>query len=91
VKHVLAGFAIIAIAAATPSFAQIEAQPQQPAAAAKPSDAGQMICEKQVDTGSRLSSHKICHTRSQWEQLRRDDRSELERVQMQRPMTQDGH
>jgi len=91
VRHALAGFAIIAIAAATPSFAQTEAQPQQPAAVAKPSDAAQIVCEKQLDTGSRLSSHKICHTRSQWEQLRRDDRSTIERAQMQRSMTQDGH
>ena len=90
-RQVLTGFAIIAISAATAGFAQAAAQPQQPAAGAKQSDAGQMVCERQLDTGSRLSSHKICHTRAEWEQLRRDDRSMVERVQMQRPMSQDGH
>ena len=49
-----------------------------------------MICVKEDDTGSRLSAHKICRTQSQWDELKRDDRSAVERAQTQRAMSAPG-
>lgn len=89
-KYLLGVASVAIFLAASPSVAQTQpqAQPQPSTQTASNTTiaADQVICEKQEDTGSRLSSHKICHTRSQWEQLRHDDRSNLERAQEQRGM-----
>lgn len=72
---------------AGPSFAKAQQQQQSQQQVASASPAEQVICETEEETGSRLASHKICHTRSQWDQLRRDDRSAVERAQQQRSMS----
>jgi hypothetical protein len=86
VRQVRAFFAIVAAAAAVPAVAQAPAQPQQQQQAAKqaPDD---VICEKQLDTGSRLSTHKICRTRTQWAEILQDSRRDVERAQAQRAMS----
>ena len=94
-KDVL-GFAFIAsLAVAAPAMGQSQAQPQaqpQPQqAAATAGSADEVVCEREQEIGSRLSSHKICHTRSQWQQLRLSDRSATEHVQSQRTMDGNGH
>jgi len=91
VRQVLAGFAVIAISAAAPAVAQTQTPTQAQAQAPKSDDADKVICEREEDTGSRLSAHKICHTRSQWAQIRRDDRSATERTQSERTMDYNGH
>lgn len=86
------GLTIVSLALLTstaPAFAQAAPQ-QQPASAKSAYNPNQVICEKEEETGSRLSSHKICHTRAQWDEMRRDDRSATEHIQMQRGMSASG-
>lgn len=68
--------------ASAPAFAQ--AAPAAPQAK-KALDPNEMICEKEEDTGSRLSSHKVCMTRSQWAEQRRLNRMDIDKAQTQRP------
>ena len=44
-------------------------------------DPNERICEKMIVTGSRLTSKKVCMTRAQWDERRRDDRDSIERAQ----------
>lgn len=44
-----------------------------------------IICQKVVETGSRLRTTKTCHTREEWEELRQEIRTTTERVQSNRP------
>lgn len=82
--------AFLALLAGTaPVFAQTAPQ-QQPAGARTAPNLNQMVCETQSVTGSRLGSQKICHTRAQWEEMRRDDHSETEHLQAQRTMDANG-
>lgn len=90
--RLVSSFAFAAIlAAATPAVAQTQAQPQPQPAAAKVSDANQVICEKQEEIGTRLAARKVCHTRSEWAQIRGDDRSLLEHTQQERSLDGNGH
>lgn len=78
---------VLLSSAATAQTTQAPAVPQQQQAVSGQRDpANDVICERQEDTGSRLSSHKICHTRSQWQQLRYDDRDAVEKIQRERPL-----
>jgi hypothetical protein len=45
-----------------------------------------MICQRVEEIGSRLRAQKICMSKSQWEEQRRGDRSNIERSQIQRGM-----
>lgn len=85
---IIAGLTVLSSAAsAQTSQAQPpQPQPQQQAANAQHDPANDVVCERQQDTGTRLSSHKICHTRAQWQQLRYDDRDAIEKIQRERPM-----
>ena len=67
-----------------PLLAQSQPAPQQDAAAKKPRDPNEMVCEKQAIPGSRLAFAKVCHTRAEWADLRGQDRMDLDRVQTQR-------
>ncbi|HEY1606242.1 MAG TPA: hypothetical protein VGF77_11680 [Allosphingosinicella sp.] len=44
---------------------------------------GGLICREIDTTGSRLESQRICMTREQWEQQRRDARETIDRAQTQ--------
>ena len=80
----LALFAVASIAAAVPaaSFAQAQApQQQQPAAAVDPNE---VICQKQEVIGSRIATKRICLKRWEWAERQRQDRSDVEKVQVQR-------
>ena len=86
------GLAIIVFAAAVPGLAQVQPKPQTQAPTSdKPFRPDQVICERQEDTGSRLTGRKVCRTRSQWAQIRQDERSSVERIQQQRTMDQNGN
>jgi invasion protein IalB len=61
------------------------AQDQQQQHARKAADPDEVVCEKQQETGSRLSSQRVCMTRSQWAEQRRVDRQEIDKAQTQRP------
>jgi hypothetical protein len=47
-------------------------------------DPNEIVCERQEETGSRLSSVRVCKTRAQWAEDRRLTRQEIEQVQTQR-------
>ena len=57
---------------------------QPPAGVAKKTDLNEIVCERQKIPGTRLASAKVCKTRAEWAELRRQDRMDLERVQTQR-------
>lgn len=76
----VAGLAISSVSAA-PAFSQAAAPSQQ---SAKQKDPNEIVCQKEQDTGSRLSSHRVCKTRAQWAADRQEQRMEVERVQTQR-------
>jgi invasion protein IalB len=78
-----AAAAVVTPAASGPAFAQ--AQQQQPSTK-KAADPNEVVCEKQEETGSRLSSHRVCMTRSQWAEQRRADRLEIDKAQTQRDL-----
>jgi len=44
-------------------------------------DPNQVICEKQAEIGSRLSSRRVCRTRREWEEYRLESRKTTEKVQ----------
>lgn len=78
---------IVSSFASAPVFAQAT----QPAPQAKRGlDPNEVVCEREEDTGSRLSSHKICMTRSQWAEQRRLNRQDIDKLQTQRPCSGEG-
>lgn len=89
--NVLALVSATFLSAGTAAVAQTQPPVQPQSAPSAKSSADQVICEREQDTGSRLGAHKICHTRAQWDELRRDDRSAVEHAQSQRTMDQNGH
>ncbi|HEX4737854.1 MAG TPA: hypothetical protein VH331_09855 [Allosphingosinicella sp.] len=42
-----------------------------------------LICRDVAETGSRLSSERVCMTKEQWEESRREARQTIERAQTQ--------
>jgi hypothetical protein len=44
-------------------------------------DRNERICEKITPVGSRLAAKRFCGTRAEWEEKRRLDREEVEKVQ----------
>jgi invasion protein IalB len=85
VRIALAVVSLALLASTAPAIAQTAPQTQQKPAV-KGYNPDEVICEKEDETGSRLSTHKICHTRAQWAELRQDDRSATEHAQSQRAM-----
>ena len=47
-------------------------------------DPNRIVCEKQEELGSRLSSKRVCMTAEQWAQKRREERQMIDRAQAQR-------
>ena len=82
----VAAVALAALASA-PAFAQDSQQQQQQQTKRKAADPNEVVCEKQQDTGSRLTSERVCMTRSQWAEQRRLDRQEIEKAQTERPVS----
>ena len=83
----VAAVALAALAPA-PAFAQdSQQQQQQQQTKRKAADPNEVVCEKQQDTGSRLTSERVCMTRSQWAEQRRLDRQEIEKAQTERPVS----
>ena len=42
-----------------------------------------VVCEVDSTTGTRLGNHKVCHTVSEWAQLKQGHRDDVERAQQQ--------
>lgn len=55
-----------------------------PSSAQRPvADPNQKVCQDITMIGTRLGKKRICATRAEWEQKRRDDREATERAQTQ--------
>jgi invasion protein IalB len=73
---------LISPVAAAPAFAQTAPVAPQ---AKNAHDPNEVVCEKEEETGSRLSSHRVCKTRAEWAEQRRLNRADIEKIQTQRP------
>ena len=77
-RHVAAVAAVVAFACLAPT---------EPAAAAadpksrKTYDPNEVVCEKITVLGSRLAVKRVCATRAEWAERRREDRDNLDRSQ----------
>ena len=56
----------------------------------KPRDPNEMVCENEEVLGSRLATRRICMTRAQWAEKRRDDRAAIDRSQTQKCVAMGG-
>ncbi len=79
----------VATQAADPDTASSTATTAAPTTTAsgkgkKKADPNEVICRKEEVLGSRLQSQRICMTRSEWAEANRQQRSEVERRQVQR-------
>jgi len=75
-KAALAGLAFC-LFASNPAAASGE--PAKPASA---SDPNEKVCEDIVLTGSRLAKKRICATRAEWEDRRRQERMAIDNAQI---------
>ena len=66
--------------------AQQQQQQEQQQTTRKAADPNEVVCEKQQETGSRLMSHEVCMTRGQWMEQRRQERMDIDKAQIERPM-----
>ena len=60
------------------------AQPGNPQIASAAADPTQVVCEKVEQIGTRLASKRVCMTRSEWAEQRRQNREEVEKAQQTR-------
>lgn len=70
---------LAALLIATPAWS--EPQPSAAAPAASPGNPDEMICRNVAELGSRLSRHRECRTRAQWDEVRRTTRAGVEHAQ----------
>ena len=82
--YMLLTIAALACLSSVPAGAQQTQAPSNQNGAKKMRDPNEIVCEKQEELGTRLSSKRICKTRAEWTEQRRLDRMEIERVQTQR-------
>jgi hypothetical protein len=66
---------------AGPAYAQGSTSAGSAQAESKGPDPSEMVCERLQLVGSRLATKKICMTRSQWADSRRQDRQAVEKAQ----------
>ena len=81
-----AAAAVLAPLAWAPALAQDSQQHQQQQTTKKVPDPNEVVCERQQETGSRLSTDRVCMTRSQWAEQRRLARQEIDKAQTERSM-----
>lgn len=43
-----------------------------------------LVCESMATTGSRLGTKKVCHTASEWAEIKAAERQDIERLQANR-------
>ncbi len=78
--------AVLALSMPAAAIAQTAAQ--APPAPARSSE--ERICRTSGELGSRLNRTRICRTRAQWEEARRENRDTVDRAQRQFEPTVDG-
>ena len=55
------------------------------AAAKKNHDPNRVICKTIEESGSRLKRVRACHTQAEWDELRRQMKQNIDRIQNSRP------
>lgn len=76
--------ALLPLAAVTfPSPICARSTDQQEQSKKKSRDPNETVCEEEDVLGSRLASRRVCMTRAQWAEKRRDDRALVDRSQTQ--------
>lgn len=80
-RPAIAAVSVIGWVVAMPGMAladpsSVQAQSPRPAA-----DPNQRICETETVIGSRLATRKICGTRAEWAERRKQDRQTVEEIQ----------
>ena len=60
----------------------------EPSQARAPLDPNEKICEKIKPVGSRLATKRVCATRAEWADYRRQDRDALDKAQRLTCLTQ---
>lgn len=74
------GFSFTGKNARDPAVVAVTAQP----GAVKAANQTEVVCEKVEVLGSRLATKRICMTRAEWAQRKKDDRETVEQAQAQR-------
>ena len=77
---------IVALPAHAVAAAQAPQTPPPPQQNGARSNLNEIVCEKIETIGSRLGSKRVCLTRAQWAERRRDDRATTEKAQIARPL-----
>jgi invasion protein IalB len=83
--HLSVALLVFSPVVSSAAVAQAAQQEQQPAAK-KVLDPNEVVCERQQETGSRLAAKRVCMTRSEWAEQRRQDRMVIEKIQTQRDL-----
>ena len=71
----------LAVLVASPVSADNSGQAPRPANQTNTPDPSEMVCQRVEVLGSRLAVKKVCMTRSQWDDSRRQDRQAVEKAQ----------
>ncbi len=78
ISQTFLGLGAVALAAAA-------AAASPPSATGAGKDANKMICRTVTELGSRLNKTRACHTKAEWEDLRRQTRQNVQNIQDRRP------
>jgi hypothetical protein len=76
------GMAVLAAVSAALFTAPAAGQQAAPTSPQRAADPNEKICEDIVQTGSRLATRRICATRAEWDDRRRQDREAVEKAQL---------
>ena len=69
---------------ATALAAVAAAQPATQSSSDPKTQNERMICRSMPDRGSRFVTERVCHTRAEWAELRRQTRDAIDHIQMSR-------
>jgi hypothetical protein len=67
----------------TQGLALAAAAPAQSGMRPPSNDPNEVVCVRETQIGSRLSTGRVCRTREQWDEVRRQARTSVERAQNQ--------
>lgn len=77
-KPIFLGLVFSAAFGSPPAVAQAE-----PAPTTSAGDPNERVCENLSQVGSRLAKRRVCSTRAEWEDRKRQDRQAVEQIQKQ--------
>lgn len=77
-----AGFMLLVAAMAMASAQHLSAK-DNPKESRDGKDPNEWICEKQTIIGTRLATRRVCATRAEWEEKRRQDKEAIDKAQTQ--------